>query len=131
MLFERRVNLPIEIVQQGGEAPLVLIGPELPGIRLHARFNCQRVLAESFAFGEFAQNVPGLFAVEHRDYDIPASPHDALRAARKRSRSRFRIRSERKPAGVHVSISISPGWWRGWRTMRAPGRSTASRASAT
>ena len=29
------------------------------------------MLAQAFGLGEFAENVPGLFAIEHRDYDIP------------------------------------------------------------
>src|ERR1017187_8661095 len=83
MFFERGVNLPIEIVEQSREGPPRLIRAELAGVGGNACFYRQCVLAESFAFSEFAENGPGVFAVEHRVYDIPASPHAALRAARK------------------------------------------------
>ena len=56
-----RVNLPIEIVEQRGEAPLVFVLAKLAGVGGDAGLYRQSVLAESFGFGEFADDVPGLF----------------------------------------------------------------------
>jgi hypothetical protein len=62
---ERGMNLPIEIVQQRRDRPLPLVFAELPRVRQHARLHCQRVLAQPLRFGELAQNVPSLLAIEH------------------------------------------------------------------
>src|ERR1017187_10297183 len=109
--LERRMNLPIEIVQQGGDGPHVFVLSQLLRIRRHARLHRQRVLAESVGLGELTKDVPGLFSIEHEHYDtVPQwSPQLTFRAPRKASRSRLVTRTVLKPPGVQVSRTMSPG----------------------
>ena len=58
---KRRVDLPIEIVKQGGDA-------ELPGIRRNAGFHRKCVLTQGFRFREFAEDLPSLLPI-HSSYD--------------------------------------------------------------
>src|ERR1035441_5595439 len=125
------MNLPIEIVQQCRDAPALFILAELAGVRRYARLDGLCVVAEPVGFREFAENIPGCFAIDHSAYDIPASPHAAWRAVRNRSRSRLETRTVWRPSGVQVSSTIRPGCWRGRRTTRDAAGSTAWRASAT
>ena len=78
MFLQRGMNLPIEIVQQRGDGPLALVLAELPGIRRHARLHRQRVLAKPVGLREFAENIPGLFAIDHAVYDISMSHRGGL-----------------------------------------------------
>ena len=62
------VDLPIEIVEESGEAPLVLVFAELAGIGGDAGFDGEGVFTEAFGFGEFADDFPSLITGEHADY---------------------------------------------------------------
>jgi len=66
MLVERRVNLPIEVVQQSRDGPFPDVFAEFGGVGGHAGLDRKRVLAETLGLGEFAEKVPGLVAGEHR-----------------------------------------------------------------
>ena len=90
------MNLPIEIVQQRGEGPLRLVLAQLPGVGRHARLHGQRVFAESLGLGELAENVPGLFAIEH-------GVHDSAGAGRGRP-------LESRPVGVKRLLPPLQGW---------------------
>jgi len=70
VLFERRVDLPIEIVEQGSDGPESGIAAKFGGVGGDASFDGEGVLAESVGLGEFAEKVPGLGAGEHRHHDI-------------------------------------------------------------
>ena len=65
MVRQLRMDLPIEIVQQGGDAPLQFVLAQLLRVGNHARLDRQRVLPQSLRFGEFADDVPGLFTSQH------------------------------------------------------------------
>src|SRR4051812_40753960 len=75
MLVERRMNLPVEVVQQRRQRPQSLIRPELPRVRRDARLHGQRVLPQPLRLRVFAKNVPGLFAIEHSELSIIPAPH--------------------------------------------------------
>src|SRR5262249_16672192 len=107
VFLERWVDLPIEVVQQRGDRPLLLVFAELARIRGEAGLDRERVLAQPFGLREFAEKIPCLFAAQHAAYDN-ASPDPARRAARNASRSRLVTRSVRRPSGVQVSSSIHP-----------------------
>src|ERR1039457_450303 len=64
-----RVELPIEIVEQGGDAPLELVLAQLPGVGDDAGLDGERVLAQSLGLGEFADDIPGLFTSQHEFHD--------------------------------------------------------------
>jgi len=57
------MDLPIEIVEQGGDAPLFLVLAELAGVGRKASFDGQSVLAQALGLRELAQDLPSLFAV--------------------------------------------------------------------
>ena len=57
--------LVIEVVEERGEAPGVFVGAVLTGIGANAGFDGEHVLAEAFGLGEFADDVPGVFARGH------------------------------------------------------------------
>src|SRR5438309_2265785 len=59
------MDLPIEIVQQGSDGPLPFIASELRRVSYNARFHRQGMFAEAIGSRIFAENIPGLFAVEH------------------------------------------------------------------
>src|SRR5450759_5614638 len=61
MVGRLRVDLPIEIVQQGGDAPFEFVLAQLLRVGNDAGFDGERVLAQSLGLGEFADDVPGLF----------------------------------------------------------------------
>ena len=50
--------LVVEIVQQRGEAPKLLVGGGLAGVSAHASFDGERVLAQIFVGGVFAEQGP-------------------------------------------------------------------------
>jgi len=65
------MNLPIEVMQQRGDLPLLDVSAESLRVSEHARFHGQRMLAQALRLGELTQNVPGLFAVNHRQPSYP------------------------------------------------------------
>src|SRR3954453_22985398 len=66
MVGQLRVNLPVEIVQQSGNRPLLLVFVELTGIGNHAGFDGECVTPQVVAFREFTEEFPGLVSV-HSD----------------------------------------------------------------
>src|SRR6202040_3148078 len=52
--------------------PFRFVLAELPGISGHAGLHRQRMLAESFGLNEFANDIPSLFSIEHRNHDMQA-----------------------------------------------------------
>jgi len=65
------MNLPIEVMQQRGDLPLLDVSAESLRVSEHARFHGQRMLAQALRLGELTQYVPGLFAVNHRQPSYP------------------------------------------------------------
>src|ERR1039458_8997518 len=72
MVGRLRVDLPIEIVQQGGDAPLVFVLAQLLRVSDHAGLYRQRVFAQSCGPGEFADDIPSLFTSQHESHDSPS-----------------------------------------------------------
>ena len=55
----------IEIVKEGGEAPGFLVGAVFAGVGADTGFDGEHVFAEGFGLGEFADDVPSVFAGGH------------------------------------------------------------------
>ncbi len=58
--------LIVEVVEERGQAPGVFVGSILAGVSADTRFDGEHVLAEAFGLGEFADDLPGVFARGHR-----------------------------------------------------------------
>jgi len=58
--------LVIEIVQQGGQTPKLLIGRGFAGVSAHASLDGQSVFAQIFVLGELAEEIPGVVAGGHQ-----------------------------------------------------------------
>jgi len=52
----------IEIVQESGEAPEILVRAGIPSIGEHAGFNGQSVFAQAFVLRVFTQKSPGVIS---------------------------------------------------------------------
>src|ERR1700691_4244192 len=66
MLIGSGMNLPIEIVQECRDGPLLLVFAELARISGHADFHRQHVFAQALRFHKLAHNVESLIAI-HAD----------------------------------------------------------------
>ncbi len=62
MLVERRMDLVVEVVEQRGDAPQLLVLAEFPRIRTHRGLDGERVAKERFALRVTSQRVPGAVA---------------------------------------------------------------------
>src|SRR5262249_42025088 len=58
MVAERRPALVVEVVQEGGHAPLVFVPAELPRVAAHGRLHGQRVLEQTVALRVLRQEGP-------------------------------------------------------------------------
>lgn len=68
VVWELRVDLPVEIVQQGGDGPglevdVVSFGRELVGVGKYAGFDGEGVAAEGVVLDELANDGPSLIAI--------------------------------------------------------------------
>jgi hypothetical protein len=59
MLVERRVDLVVEVVEQRGRAPELLVAAELPGVPARGRLDRERVAKERLALRVARQGLPG------------------------------------------------------------------------
>src|SRR6266849_3667910 len=57
--------LVVEVMEQRGDSPELLIGGVLAGIGADASFHRQHVLAEALGLGVFAQKLPGVLSCGH------------------------------------------------------------------
>src|SRR5438874_841240 len=74
MLVERGVDLVVEVVGQGGDAPELLVAAEPRGVGGGRGLDGERVAKERLALGVTRERVPGLFASRrHRLATIPAA----------------------------------------------------------
>jgi hypothetical protein len=62
MLVERRMHLVVEVVQQGGDAPQLLVLAEPPGVEPGRRLDRERVAAQRLALRVAREGLPGLVA---------------------------------------------------------------------
>ena len=62
VLVERRVHLVVEVVQERGDAPELLVLAEARGVRRRRRLDGERVAQERFALRVLRERLPGLFA---------------------------------------------------------------------
>src|SRR5581483_1890230 len=73
-----RVALVIEVVEQSGDAPHLLVLAELRGVVPHRRLDRETVLAEAVALGVFAQERPGFVARHERLPSSVSTPNARL-----------------------------------------------------
>src|SRR5437870_533257 len=74
MLVERGVDLVVEVVEQGGDAPELLVAAEPRGVGGGRGLDGERVAKERLALRVTRERVPGLFASRrHRVATIPAA----------------------------------------------------------
>src|SRR5712692_4247544 len=66
------MNLPIEIMQQRRDGPLLLVLAEFARIRPHARLHREHVFSQALRLHEFANNRPRLIPI-HREQVIMVS----------------------------------------------------------
>ena len=69
MVRQLRMDLPIEIVQQGSNAPLLFVLAQPLRIGNNARLDRKRMFPQSFGLSEFADNIPSLFTSQHEFHD--------------------------------------------------------------
>jgi hypothetical protein len=62
VLVERRMDLVVEVVEEGGHAPQLLVLAEPARIAANGRLDGQRVPQERLALGVARERVPGLLA---------------------------------------------------------------------
>ena len=67
MVFLIGPALVIEIVQQRGDSPELLVRSGFAGIGAHASFDGQGVFAQIFVLREFAEEVPGVVSGGHAE----------------------------------------------------------------
>ena len=96
MLVERRVDLVVEVVEERGDAPELLVPAELARVRGRRRLDGERVTEQRLALRVLRERLPGLFA---------SRCHGAASIARygRRTRARRRLRDRgRQPlSGTH------------------------------
>src|SRR5206468_10712232 len=98
MLVERGVDLVVEVVEEGGDAPELLVAAEPRGVRGGRRLDGERVAKERLALRVARERVPGLFASRrHRVATIPAAL--STTALRKATTESFVIEGCRPLAG--------------------------------
>jgi hypothetical protein len=73
MLVERRVHLVVEIVEEGGGAPELLVFAETARVTGHRSFDGERVPPQRFALRVLRESLPGPVPryVHRRRYDSP------------------------------------------------------------
>src|SRR5437763_11413644 len=98
MLVERGVDLVVEVVEQGGDAPELLVAAEPRGVGGGRGLDGERVAKERLALRVTRERVPGLFASRrHRVATIPAAL--STTALRKATTESFVIEGGRPLAG--------------------------------
>ena len=55
------IALVVEVVDQAGDRPALLVLAEAPGVGAHGGLDAQQVLAERVRFDPLADEIPGLF----------------------------------------------------------------------
>src|SRR4051812_29353276 len=68
VLVKRRMHLVVEVVEQRGDAPLLLVAAEFPRVGGGRRLDCERMTKERFALRVRRQRLPGL---------LPCRSHEA------------------------------------------------------
>src|SRR5215831_5015180 len=81
MLVEGRMNLPVEVVEQGRDRPFELIFTKLARVSRHAGLHGKRVFAEAVRFGVLAENLPGFVPTEHGPSYTAVAPRRLARGA--------------------------------------------------
>lgn len=72
---ELRVDLPVEVVQQSGDAPLFGVGAVLARVSREAGFHGQRVAAQSVGPHEFTEKLPGLLTIHTQTLQLTSLFH--------------------------------------------------------
>src|ERR1700736_6221178 len=93
------MDFPVEIVQEGGLGPLVLVFAELARVRRHAGLHRQRVPAQTVGLRVFAEKIPSLFT-GHGNYD------------NRSSRARIEGRLSMQIISIDTYIAGNP--WKNW-----------------